>query len=114
MWILKILAFNLALVFISELSLGFLMGAKKPKKIITLALINIITNPAVVLSGMCLTLFFNNLQYIGIFILELLVVFIEGFMFSKFKIFDKKNPYLISLVLNATSFALGEIINIFL
>ena len=114
MWILKILACNLAMVFIIELPLGFAVGAKTVKKIITMTLINIITNPAVVLTGMCLTLFFETWQYAGIAVLEILVVFTEGFVFSKFKTFDKKNPYFISLMLNVVSFASGEIINIFL
>lgn len=114
MWILKILAGNLAIVFVIELSLGVLLGAKTIRKIITMVLVNIITNPAVVLSGMCLTLFLSRWESIGICILEVLVVVTEGFMFWKFKTFDRKNPYLISLVLNVASFAVGEVINIFL
>lgn len=114
MWILKILAFNLAIVFIVELSLGIFLGARTVRKIATMVLINIITNPAVVLSGMCLTLFLSDWENIGICILEILVVVVEGFMFWEFRTFDREKPYLISFVLNFASFATGEIINIFL
>lgn len=114
MWILQILALNLAIVFAAELPISFAMGARTARKIITVALINIITNPTVVLCALCMTLFFAKWQHIGILILELLVFFVEGFMFSKFKIFGKKNPYLVSLSLNVVSFTVGEIINIFL
>lgn len=114
MWILKILACNLAIVFVIELSLGVLLGAKTVRKIATMVLVNIITNPAVVLSGMCFTLFLSDWENIGICILEILVVVTEGFMFRKFRTFDSKNPYLISFVLNFASFVTGEIINIFL
>lgn len=114
MWILEILACNLAIVFIIELAIGIFLGAKTVRKIATMALVNIITNPAVVLSGMYLTLFLPDWENIGIFVLEILVVVAEGFMFRKFRTFDRKNPYLISFVLNFASFATGEIINIFL
>jgi len=114
MWILNILALNLIIVFITELPLAFLLGAKSLKKIITSALVNIITNPAVVLFSLSLTLIYPDFQSIGLFISELLAFFTEGFMFSKFKTFGAKNPYVISLLLNLASFTAGEIIEIFL
>ncbi len=113
MWILKILGFNLLIVFLTELPLACLLGAKNVKKLVTTALINIVTNPAVVLTGLCISMFFSRWKMPGTFILEALVFITEGFMFSRFDIFEKKNPYLISLVLNFTSFLLGELINLF-
>lgn len=114
MWILTILANNLAVVFVTELLLGFILGARSIKKVVTMALINIITNPIVVMCALCLTLFYEEWRYVGIFILELAVLFTEGYMFSKFKVFDKGGPYIISFVLNFTSFVVGKLINIFL
>lgn len=114
MWIINILALNIAIVFITELPICFFIGAKTKRKIITAGLINVITNPAAVMCGLALALFLPNFQSTGIFLIELFVVFIEGFMFSSFKTFDKKNPYLISLLLNFISYTAGEIINIFL
>ena len=114
MWILKILAINLGIVFLTELSLAFLLGAKSIRKFITVLLVNIITNPLVVIVAICLTLFLTKAQYIGIFILEVIVFIAEGFMFSKFGTFNKKNPYIISLLLNVISFTAGEIIDIIL
>lgn len=113
MWIIKILGFNLLIVFLTELPLAYLLGAKNVKKLVTTALINIVTNPAVVLTGLCISMFFSRWKMPGTFILEALVFITEGFMFSRFDIFEKKNPYLISLVLNFTSFLLGELINLF-
>lgn len=114
MWILNILAFNIAIVFITELPICFFIGAKTKLKIITAGLINVITNPAAVLFGLVLALFFPKFQSTGTFLIELFVVFIEGSMFSTFKTFDTKKPYLISLLLNFISYTAGEIINIFL
>lgn len=110
MWILEILAQNLSVVFVTELTLGFLFGARNAKKFITVMLINIITNPAVVLTALSLTLFWRRAEDTGIFILEVIVVFLEGFMFKRFKVFDNKNPYLISLVLNCVSFITGKLL----
>lgn len=111
-WILKILAFNLSLVLLIELLAGYLLGVKTAKKIITTALINVITNPLAVLCLLSVTIISGDRPLWGVFIVEALVVLTEGFMFSKFNTFDKKNPYLISLILNIMSFTVGEIINI--
>jgi hypothetical protein len=112
MWILAILAHNLAVVLITEPLLGFIAGARLLKKILTVMLVNVITNPVVVLTVLSLTVFCSKLQPTGLFILEILAVFSEGFMFLRFKTFDQKNPYLISLALNCASFAAGKLINI--
>ena len=112
MWILAILARNLAVALITEPLLGFIAGARTLKKIITVMLVNVITNPLVVLSALSLTVFCSRLQPTGLFILEVLAVLSEGLMFSKFKTFGDKNPYLISLVLNCASFAAGKLVNI--
>ena len=114
MWILAILARNLAVVLITEPLLGVVAGARSLRKILTVILVNVITNPLVVLSALSLTVFFSRMQPTGLFILEVLAVFSEGFIFSQFKTFGKKNPYIISLALNCASFTAGELINILL
>lgn len=114
MLIFNILVFNLILVFITELPVAFCLGMKTIRKTVTVILINIITNPFVVLCAMSLTIYFNAWEKIGILILEIAVVIVEGFMFSKFKVFNNKNPYLCSIIVNLISYLIGEIINIFL
>ncbi|MBQ2967234.1 MAG: hypothetical protein IJE10_03815 [Clostridia bacterium] len=111
-WILHILLFNLTIVLLTELTLGFFLGATSLKKLLTLALANIITNPVVVLSSLSLTLFLSTFHPIGLLILELLAFLTEGFIFSKCHVSNTKNPYIISLLLNVASFGIGEIINI--
>lgn len=114
MWIINILIFNLIIVFITELLVGFCIGIKSARETVTVSLINIITNPLAVLCGLCMTLFLDAWQHLGIIILEIIVVLVEGFMFSRFNIFKGKNPYLCSFILNLASFLTGEIIDIFL
>ncbi len=112
MWILNILIFNLCTAFILEIPTGWAFGANTKKKLITLALANVITNPAVVLGRLSLTLFLQEWEKSGIILMELAAVAVEGFIFSKCKIFNRKNPYIISLAINLISFASGEVINL--
>ena len=113
-WILEILVRNLIIVFLTEIPIGILLGARDGKKIATVALANIITNPGVVLSSLSLALFLSRWHTPGIIILEALAVFTEGFIFSKFQTFGKKNPYIVSFVLNLVSYLTGEIIIMFI
>lgn len=115
MWILHILIRNIILVVTTEITLGYILGSRRITDIITVFLTNIITNPAVVLCGLCSALFFSKYNsMIIIILLEIFVVFIEGFMFLKFQTFKGKNPYIISLILNSASYILGEITEKFL
>lgn len=114
MWILKILLGNLVLVLMIEGLPGIVMGARTWRKITTIALINVITNPVVVLGRLCITLFFAFWEPIGILMLELMAFLVEGIAYARWKTFGDRNPYLVSLVLNLVSFGIGEIINIFL
>lgn len=114
MWILPILIRNFGIVLLTELPLGFCFDIKKWKDIFLLILLNIITNPLAVLIAMYLTLFLPTWQTPGIIALELLIVLTEGFLMYKLRLFSTHNPYGISLVLNAASFAAGELIKIFL
>ncbi len=111
MWIIKILVFNLSLVLASELSVSFLLGARTIRKLSTVALINVITNPLAVMLVLYLHVRIGTWPYSLILCLEILIVILEGFMFSRFQMFKEKNPYLISLLLNLVSFGIGEIIN---
>ena len=113
MWILHILIFNLTIVFVVELTLAVILGARNFKKFITVALINIITNPLVVITMLTVTIFYNRFETFVLVVLELAVFFTEGFLFSKYKPFKKDSPYFISLILNLSSYLAGEILMLF-
>lgn len=112
MWILNILIFNLCIVFITELLAGFSLGIRTLREIITVILINVITNPSVVITSLFLTFAFYEWRNLGLIFLEIAVVFSEGYMFRCFNIFCGKNPYLCSLILNVISFIVGELIQL--
>lgn len=110
MFYVKILLNNLFIVFATELPIAYFLGARSIKKFSSVALINIITNPAIVYISLLTLLFAREWHTPVLIILEVAVLFVEGFSFSKFKTFENKKPYLISLCLNFTSFLTGEII----
>ncbi|MBR3134814.1 MAG: hypothetical protein IKG56_05085 [Clostridia bacterium] len=83
------------------------------EKIKTVTIINCITNPIVVgIMNYCYYTFGKALiSYMLLYFLEIVVIFVEGFFFEKCIKDLKHNPYKFSLLLNGTSFFIGEIIN---
>ena len=112
MLILNILVFNFLIVLVTELSVSFLLGIRTIREAITVILINIITNPIVVVLSLLLTFMFYEWRVFGNFILEIAVVFSEGYMFGRFNIFNNKNTYLCALLLNTISFLAGELLKL--
>ena len=112
MWIVNILVFNLILVLFTELLLAFVFGARSPVKLLITALANIATNPFVVICALLFNIILREKSYVVIFALETAAVITEGLIFSKAEVFDGKNPYLLSFILNLVSFLIGEIINL--
>ena len=105
MLITRILLVNLYLVLILEVPWAVLFGAKGKRKIITVVLANVVTNPLVVLCSVGAGIFFAKWK------LPVIIV-TEGAIFSGCKVFDKRNPYIISLFLNVVSYFTGEIIEL--
>jgi hypothetical protein len=101
------------LTIIIELIIALILGVRNKKDIINIILVNVITNPIVVMSQTLLYIKFGyNIEMIGIAILEVLVVLVEGLIYKKVLNYKKINPILLSLILNALSFLIGELINL--
>ena len=102
----------LILTIIIEIIIGLLLKIKNKKDILNITLVNLITNPIVVSIPVYINIKFGLLERnICLIILELLTLFIEGFIYKKVLNYKKINPYLISLILNLSSYLIGEIIN---
>ena len=95
-----------------ESFIGFCIGIRNKKDFINIILVNCITNPIVV----TVPLFFN-VEYgiverrISLYILEMITLFVEGYIYKKTLKFKKVNPFIISIIMNASSYLIGEIIN---
>lgn len=105
----------LLLTIIIELILALILGIRDKKDIINVVLVNIITNPIVVLTPIIIYLKFGAIiSRISLIILEILTVLVEGLIYKKVLKFNKINGLLLSLILNLASFLIGELINNFI
>lgn len=102
----------LILTIIIEVIIGLILKIKNKKDLLNIILANIITNPIVVSIPVYINIKFGLLERnICLIILEILTLFVEGFIYKKVLNYKKINPYLISLILNMSSYLIGEIIN---
>lgn len=100
----------LLLTVVIEIVISFAIGLRK-KDLINVFLVNILTNPLL----NSIYLYFGGTtsrinSYIILFILEVIVLFVEGYIYKKVLEVKKINSYLLSLILNISSFLLGNII----
>ena len=98
-------------ILIECLVVYFLIYIKKD--LLNILLVNIFTNPIV----SSVPVYFNvkygvSGRNISLLVLELLVLIVEGFIYHKYLNNKKINPYLLSLILNGSSYLLGVIINL--
>lgn len=101
----------LSSTIVIELIMSLLLGIRNKKDILNVILVNIMTNPLIVSILMYIT--YNRLfnTTISIIILEILVILTEGFTYKKVLTFDKINPYVLSLILNISSYFIGGLLN---
>lgn len=101
----------LSSTIVIELIMSLLLGIRNKKDILNVILVNIMTNPLVVSILMYIT--YNRLfnTTISIIILEILVILTEEFVYKKVLTFDKINPYVLSLILNISSYFIGGLLN---
>ena len=95
-----------------EIIVGIVIGIRDKKDILNVGLVNIFTNPLV--SSIPVLIYFYcgyTLEIISLVILEIFAFVSEGFIYSKVLKYKKINPYLVSLILNLSSYIIGVIIN---
>ena len=97
-----------------ELLIALILSVIDKKDLIYVILVNILTNPIVVLLPIFIYYKFGYMaKSITLYLLEILTVFIEGLIYLKTLKYKKLNPFILSLLLNLSSYLIGEIINMF-
>lgn len=97
---------------IIETILAFILGVRDKKDFINIVLVNILTNPLVVSMSIYINIRYGvQIRDIWIIFLELSVFIIEGCIYLKVMNYKKINAFVISLLLNFSSYFIGEIIN---
>ncbi len=112
----KTMAVCLSLTLIIECIVAFILRVKSRKDYINILAVNILTNPILVCTSAFIKYFYGPSVYnIIIIILEILVVLIEGFIYHKYLEYKKINGFILSLILNLSSYSLGLILgNLFI
>lgn len=108
----EVILICLAFTIIIEILIAFICKVRNKKDFLNIILVNIITNPIVVVFPY-ITYLYKGIVYrnILLIILEVAVVFIEGLIYKKVLKYNKINTYLLSLILNISSYLVGNIIS---
>ena len=106
------IARSLILTIVIEVSIAFLIGIRKRRDLLNVFLVNMLTNPVVSIIPITLNVYVSlYARNISLIILEIIVLFLEGFIYKFVLEYKKINWFLISLILNACSFGIGEVLN---
>ena len=104
----------LVLTVVIEAALAFLLGVRTGRGQLVVLLANVITNPLLNAVLTVVSFYLSPTLYYWFLVpLEILVVFTEGRIYQT-TLLPKRNPYLLSFLLNAASFFLGMVIKHFI
>ena len=103
------LTLSLALTLTLEIAFFLLTKKRNKKDLFLLFLVNVLTNPIIVLSFWLVGFYTNWDAYIVLIPLELFAVLTEGYYYKKYGC-DFRRPYLFSLAANMFSFWIGVLI----
>lgn len=103
------LVVSLVLTVAIEVAFFFLIGKRNRKDLLLLVLVNVITNPLVVLLYWVTVLFTNIDSFLALVVLETLAVGVEGRYYQAYGI-DFRQPYVFSLAANVVSFGIGVLL----
>lgn len=111
--IIRILLFSLILTILIEVVFAFCFGVRDKNDYLLICLVNVLTNPPVVLIHTWLLVSFSLGGLLVKLPLELLAIGIEALFYKKYAK-QILNPVLFSVMANASSFLIGWFINWFL
>lgn len=113
--IVKTMAICLSCTIIIELIVAIILKIKDKKDLLYIILVNIITNPLVVSISLYINIKYGlNIRNISMIILEVSAFIIEALIYLKVLKYKRINPFILSLILNGSSYFIGELINRFL
>jgi len=103
---------SLSCTIILECSAAALLRVRYRKDFLNILLVNVLTNPIVVSVSFAANVFGGlKIRAVSLVFLELFAFLCEALIYRKTLSYKKINPFLISLILNCTSYFLGIVIN---
>lgn len=107
----KIMLISLVCTIIIETSIAFILKYRR-KDLLNVVLVNILTNPLLNSSVIAINYYYGlKTRNICLYIFEIIVVLIEGYIYQKYLDNKKINGYILSLILNIASYVIGLLIN---
>ena len=103
----------LLLTALIECAVAFLLRLRRPHDLLTVALVNALTNPPLVCISFVVQFFCGHGLYCATVLLLELAAFLTEALFYRSLLGSKPNPFLLSLILNAASWSLGVLLNSF-
>lgn len=90
-----------------EEAMALLVGVRKGFDLAVILFTNTLTNPVVVFTGILLSTYTAVPRALYITVLEITVYVVEALIYKKLLYCRKPSPFILSLILNATSFFIG-------
>ena len=107
----KVMLISLTCTLVIETTLAFILKYRG-KDLLNVMLVNILTNPLLNSIIVAINYYYGlTARNITLYILEVLVVIIEGFIYHKNLERRRINGFILSLILNIASYGLGLLIN---
>ena len=97
----------LLLTMVLEEAMALLVGVRKGFDLAVILFTNTLTNPVVVFTGILLSTYTAVPRALYITVLEITVYVVEALIYKKLLCCRKPSPFILSLILNATSFFIG-------
>ncbi len=110
LWVLWPMGVSLLFTVVLELCFAFLWGIRDKKDILLLVLVNLLTNPFVVLTHYLVTYYTDINPLVIIILLEVTAALTEGYYFRNHGNTYRK-PMLFAIGANLFSYCTGRIIN---
>lgn len=96
-----------------ECAVAWLIGVRDKRGQSVVVLVNLLTNPLVVSIGAAVLYFAGPGALLTVtLVMEVIVVAVEGMVYHKMAV-NVRNPFLISLICNLSSYVAGELLNRF-
>ena len=107
----KVMLISLGCTLIIEVIIAFLLHYRK-KDLLNVLLVNILTNPLLNSLVIYINYYYGiKARNISLIISEIIVIYIEGLIYHKYLKNRRINGYILSLILNISSYLIGLLIN---
>ena len=107
----KVMIICLVCTIVIESLVALIIGVRDKKDFVNIVLVNVVTNPIVVVFPYIISLYNHNLRIVSLVLFEIMAFVVEALIYKKVLKYKKINYFSISLILNASSYFIGEIIN---